>query len=162
MRHGDRDAVGSRGPSSRVLVMEDDHARSTQDTLAARLAVAAPGGRGLHSMGHGWSLDAGDQPHDDPRNSPGAPRLPGLAAHHPLLQPAVPGLAHPQRLADPHGPPPAVRERPLHTRHGVAPAHADPGAQGPRLDGERRLPPSLSLDRLARLPAHGRYGAALA
>ena len=34
--------------------------------------------------------------------------------------------------------------------------------QGPRLDGKRRLPSPLPLDRPARLPAHRRHGAALA
>ena len=45
---------------------------------------------------------------------------------------------------------------------GVAPADAGRGAQGPRVDGQGRLPLPLSLDRPARLPAHRRHGAALA
>ena len=45
-------------------------------------------------------------------------------------------LLDPQRPADPRGSPPAVLERPLHARHGVAPAHADRGAEGPPLDGQ--------------------------
>ena len=102
------------------------------------------------------------EPHDDPRNGGGAPRLSGLAAHHPLRQLPVHDPARPQRPADPHGPPPAVLERPLHARHGVAPAHAGRGAEGPRLDGQGRLPLPLPLDRPARLPAHHRHGPALA
>ena len=95
-------------------------------------------------------------------NGGGALWLPGLAAHHALRQLHVPDPDHPQRPADPHGPPSAVLERPLHPRHGVAPAHAGRGAAGPRLDIKRRLPPPLPLDRIARLPAHRRHGPALA
>ena len=70
--------------------------------------------------------------------------------------------AGPQRPADPRGPPPAVLERPLHARNGVAPAHAGRGAEGPRLDGQGRFPLPLPLDRPARLPAHHRHGPPLA
>ena len=128
----------------------------------ARLAAAARGCRGLHSVGHGRSPGAAAQPRVDPRNGGGALRLSGLAAHHPLRQLPVPDPAHPQRPANPHGSPPAVLERPLHSRHGVAPAHAGRGAEGPRLDGQGRLPLPLPLDRPARLPAHHRHGPALA
>ena len=88
--------------------------------------------------------------------------FPALAPCHPLRQLPVHHPADPQRPANPHGPPPAVLERPLHPRHGVAPAHAGRGAPGPGLDRQGRLPLPLALDRPARLPAHGRHGPALA
>ena len=113
-------------------------------------------------MGHGRSPGADHGSHDDPRNGGRALRLSGLAAHHPLRQLPVPGPAHPQRPADPHGSSPAVLERPLHPRDGVAPAHAGRGAEGPCVDGQGRLPLPLALDRPARLPAHHRHGPALA
>ena len=140
----------------------DDHAHSTQDTPAARLAAAAGGCRGLRSVGHGRSPVAAGQPHDDSRNGRRALWLSGLAAHHPLCHLPLHDPAHPQRPADPRGPSAAVLERPLHPRHRVAPAHAGRGAQGPRLDGQGRLPLPLPLDRPARLPAHRRHGPALA
>jgi hypothetical protein len=141
---------------------DDDHAHSTHDTPAAGLAAGAPGCRGLHPVGHGRSPGAAAQPPADPRNGCGAVRLPSLAPHHPLRQLPLPDPAHPQRAADPHGSPPAVLERPLHPPHGVASAHAGRGAEGPHLDGQGRLPLSLSLDWPARLPAHRRHGPALA
>ena len=118
-------------------------------------------GRGLHSVGHGRAARRAARAPGRSRRIAG-PGLPGLAARHPLRQLPVHHPADPQRPADPHGPSPAVLERPLHPRHGVAPAHADRSAQGPRLDGQGRLPLPLALDRPARLPAHHRHGPALA
>ena len=113
-------------------------------------------------MGHGRSPAAAAQPRVHSRNGGGAYGFPAWLRITHYVNFLFLILLDPQRPANPHGPSPAVLERPLHARHRVAPAHAGRGAQGPRLDGQGRLPLPLALDRPARLPAHGRHGPALA
>src|SRR5215216_1979044 len=100
-------------------------AHSTQDTVPARFALRGPADRRLRSVDHIGPSSTIIPSYCSSEGNGGALWLSRLAARQPLHQFPLSRPAGPQRPTDPRGSPAVVLERSLHTRHGMAAAHAN-------------------------------------